>query len=69
MKEERVKVTLTEYGVAGDYIVVERHEDGGLLLEPDTSVEAIRRRHNLRSATVAEFEAEYGPVLAPDGEG
>jgi hypothetical protein len=69
MNATRLKVRLTESGVAGDYVVVERHQNGGLVLEPDTSLEAIRHRHNLASATVAEFEAEYGPVLAPDGEG
>jgi hypothetical protein len=69
MKGSRVKVTLSEAGVAGDYVVVERREDGSLVLEPDTSVDAIRRRHNLKPATVAEFEAEYGSVAAPDGEG
>ena len=69
MNQARVKVTLTERGVAGDYVVAERHEDGSVLLAPDTSIDAIRRRHNLKSATLAEFEAEYGPVLSPDGEG
>jgi len=69
MNQARVRVTLTETGVAGDYVVAERHEDGSVLLAPDTSIEAIRRRHNLKSATLAEFEAEYGPVLSPDGEG
>jgi hypothetical protein len=69
MNPARLKVTLTEPGVAGDYVVAERHADGSLLLEPDTSIEAIRRRHNLKPATLAEFEAAYGPVLAPDGEG
>jgi len=65
----QARVTLTETGVAGDYVVAEIHEDGSVLLAPDTSIEAIRRRHNLKSATLAEFEAEYGPVLSPDGEG
>jgi hypothetical protein len=32
-------------------------------------MEAIRRRHDLTPATLDEFEAEYGPVQAPDGEG
>jgi hypothetical protein len=30
---------------------------------------AIRRRHGLDPATLAEFEAEYGPAQPPDGEG
>jgi hypothetical protein len=54
---------------AGDYIVAEERPDGALVLVPDTSVEAIRKRHGLTSATLAEFEAEYGPVQPPDGEG
>jgi hypothetical protein len=54
---------------SGDYVVVEEREDGSLLLQPDTSMEAIRRRHNATPATLEEFEAEYGPVQPPDGEG
>jgi hypothetical protein len=32
---EPMKVTLTQPGLEGDYIVEERHEDGRLLLAPD----------------------------------
>ncbi len=43
--------------------------DGTLVLRPDTAAEAIRRRLGSAPATVEEFEAEYGRVLPPDGEG
>jgi len=49
--------------------VVERGSDGGLTLAPDTSLAAIRKRHGLEPATLAEFEAKHGSVLPPDGEG
>jgi hypothetical protein len=55
--------------MSGDYVVVEKREDGSLVLQPDTSMEAIRRRHNATPATLEEFEAEYGPLQPPDGEG
>lgn len=54
---------------AGDYVVTEERSDGSLTLVPDTSFEAIRRRLGTEPATLAEFEAEYGPVGPPDGEG
>ncbi len=38
-------------------------------LVPDTSFEAIRKRLGTEPATLAEFEAEFGPVQPPDGEG
>jgi hypothetical protein len=55
--------------VSGDYVVVEKRDDGSLVLRPDTSMEAIRRRHNATPAKLEDFEAEYGPVQPPDGEG
>jgi hypothetical protein len=55
--------------VTGEYVVVEQRDDGKLVIEPDTSMEAIRRRHNATPATLEEFEAEYGPLQTPDGEG
>lgn len=55
--------------MSGDYVIVEKREDGSLVLQPDTSMEAIRRRHNATPATLEEFEAEYGPLQPPDGEG
>jgi hypothetical protein len=69
MAVERASHVTVEGDVSGEYIVVEEREDGSLLLQPDTSMEAIRRRHNATSATLEEFEAEYGPLQPPDGEG
>ena len=63
-----MKVTLTEPGVAGDYVVDERHEDGSLLLRPDTSWEAIQRRLGVTSVTQEEFERHFGH-LPTDDEG
>jgi hypothetical protein len=69
MAVERATHVTVEGDVSGEYIVVEKREDGSLLLQPDTSMEAIRRRHNATPATLEEFEAEYGPLQPPDGEG
>jgi hypothetical protein len=55
--------------IAGEYVVKDQRPDGELRLVPDTSIAAISRRHNLAPATLEEFEAEYGPVRPPDGEG
>jgi hypothetical protein len=55
--------------IVGEYVVIERGSEGELTLSPDTGIAAIRKRHGLEPATLAEFEAEYGPVLPPDGEG
>jgi hypothetical protein len=63
-----MKVTLTEPGLEGDYIVEERHEDGSLLLAPDTSIEAIRKRLGTRPMSSEEFEEHFGH-LPSDGEG
>jgi hypothetical protein len=35
MTEEKVKVTLTEPGIAGSYVVAERRPDGTLVLTPE----------------------------------
>lgn len=64
----QVHVTLSG-DIAGEYVVIDRRPDGELTLVPDTSAEAIRKRHGLTPATLAELEAEYGPVQPPDGEG
>ena len=61
-------VTLTG-DVSGDYVVVGKHDDGSLLVKPDTSMTAIRRRLGATPATLDEFVAEYGPIQPPDGEG
>ena len=63
-----MKVTLTEPGLAGDYIVTERHADGSVVLAPDTSVAAIRKRSRTRPMTSEEFDEHFGR-LPSDGEG
>jgi hypothetical protein len=68
MKQSPVKVTLTEPGVAGDYVVAERHPDGTVVLAPDTSIEAIRKRVGTRPMTPKEFD-EYFGQLPSDVEG
>jgi hypothetical protein len=68
MKEAAMKVTLTEPGVAGDYIVAEHNPDGSLLLAPDTSIAAIERRAGATAASAEEFEELFGD-LPRDGEG
>jgi hypothetical protein len=65
---EQAHVTLSG-DIAGEYLVEDRRPDGRLVLVPDTGIEAIRKRHDLEPATLAEFEAEYGPVQPADGEG
>ncbi|MGH7690291.1 MAG: hypothetical protein ACREN3_11860 [Gemmatimonadaceae bacterium] len=55
--------------IVGEYVVKDKQPDGELRLLPDTSIAAIRKRHNLTPATLAEFEQEYGPIRPPDGEG
>jgi hypothetical protein len=50
-------------------VVVEKRDDGSLVVSPDTSADAILRRHDMTPATLEEFEAEYGPIQPPDGEG
>ncbi|HEV3319880.1 MAG TPA: hypothetical protein VG053_09185 [Solirubrobacteraceae bacterium] len=54
---------------AGEYVIEEERPDGRLVLARDTSIAAIRRRHDLTPATLAEFEEEYGTVRPPDGDG
>jgi hypothetical protein len=66
--ERELRVTLAG-DRSGDYVIVDERKDGSLVLAPDTSIAAFRRRHGLTPATLAEFEGEYGPVQPPDGEG
>lgn len=46
VEEAPMKVTLTEPGLAGSYDVVERREDGTLVLRPETSDEVIEQFSN-----------------------
>lgn len=59
--------------VNGDYVVEDRQPDGRLVLVPDTSIAAIRKRLGTRAMTSQESEEfwrEYGPLMLPaDGEG
>lgn len=68
MKEALTKVALTEPGLAGEYVVAERHPDGSVLLAPDTAIDAIQRRIGGRPMTDEEFEEHFGD-LPSDGEG
>ncbi len=49
-----MKVTLTEPGIAGSYDVVEQHDDGTLVLRPETSEEVIEQFAE-RALTEEEF--------------
>jgi hypothetical protein len=55
--------------IEGPYVVEETQSDGRLVISPDTSAQAIMERLRHKPATLADFEAEYGPVMPPDGEG
>jgi hypothetical protein len=66
--ERELRVTLAG-DRSGDYVIVDEREDGLLVLAPDTSIGAMRRRHGLEPAKLAEFEAEYGSVQPPVGKG
>jgi hypothetical protein len=55
--------------VSGEYVVVEKRDDGSLVVAPDTSVQAMLTRHGMEPATLEEFEAEFGPIQPADGEG
>ncbi|HEY7962301.1 MAG TPA: hypothetical protein VID29_10290 [Solirubrobacteraceae bacterium] len=59
--------------IAGEYVVIERRPDGELMLAPDTSIAAIRKRLGTRAMTPEESAAfwhEQGPHMLPsDDEG
>ena len=69
MATERTEHVTLSGDRSGDYVLIEERPDGSLVVAPDTSAEAILRRHDMTPATLEEFEAEYGPVQPPDGEG
>ncbi len=54
--------------IVGDYIVEDRRPDGTLMLVPDTSVAAIRKRLGTEQMSAEEFEHHFGD-LPTDGEG
>jgi len=53
----------------GRYVVTDERPDGTLVLKPEDSSGAMLDRHDLRPASIDEFEAEHGPVGPADGEG
>ncbi len=65
---EEVHVTLSG-GLRGRYVLEKKLAGGRVVLAPETSAEAILARLGHEPATLAEFEAEHGPVRPPDGEG
>lgn len=54
--------------LAGEYVVDEELADGRVVIRPDTSASAIRRRAGLISIDEAEFRERFGS-LAVDDEG
>jgi hypothetical protein len=54
--------------LSGEYLVEEVLEDGRLVIRPDTSAEAIRRRLGVEPVSREEFERELGH-LPQDDEG
>ena len=52
----------------GAYEIVREDPDGTLELRPKTPAAASLRRQGLVRATLADFEAEYGPMRPPDDE-
>jgi hypothetical protein len=72
MAEPARHVTLTG-DLNGEYLVDEQLPDGSVVIRPDTSAAAMRRRLGLEQISAEEFEAfiaEHGDqMLPPDGEG
>jgi hypothetical protein len=66
--DEPMRVTLTEPGLEGEYIVAERDADGSVLLARDTSAAAIERRLGVERASREEFDRHFGG-LPTDAEG
>jgi hypothetical protein len=54
---------------SGEYLIAEEDPDGRLVLVPVISAQAILDSLGHTRATLADLEAEYGPMLPPDGEG
>ncbi len=54
--------------LSGDYVVDEVLADGRLVIRPDTSADAIRRRQGLQPIRPAEFDNHFGHV-STDNEG
>lgn len=69
---EKVHVTLSG-DITGEYLVEDRQPDGRLVLVPDTSIDAIRKRVGTRAMTTQESEEFWREngllMLPPDDEG
>ena len=63
---DEVHVTLSG-GLRGRYVLERKLTGGRVVLAPETSAEAILARLGHEPATLAEFEAEHGPVRPADG--
>jgi hypothetical protein len=60
VKEEAVSHVTLAGDIDGEYVVEEQLPDGRLVLRPDTSVEAIRRRTGSRPMSAEEFDMHFG---------
>jgi len=60
--ETRPPIVELTGALTGRYELLEQAEDGTIVLGPDTSAEAIMRRHNSRPATADEFRAALGDL-------
>jgi hypothetical protein len=45
---------------SGEYVLIEERTDRSLVVAPDTSIQAIRRRAGTRPMTSAEFQQHLG---------
>lgn len=68
MSKARVIVKLNEPGFAGSYLVVERREDGSLVLEPE-SVDAVVEEFADRVLSEAEQDDMFGRLDAAADRG
>jgi len=66
--QSTVGVTRGDHSI--DYVVEEEHDDGSLLIRPQTPLEEMLDRHHTRAMSAEEFEQLIAPhVGPPDGEG
>ncbi len=59
----------SELEIPDDFVVLEQNPDGSVLLGPDTSWEAIKRRQGVEEISQAEFDELAQGMRSPDGEG
>ncbi len=65
---EQLTKRASDLKVPDDYVVLEQNPDGTILLGPDTSWAAIKRRNGLEDLSPEEFDAAFGE-LPTDDEG